>query len=101
MENGKSLLVVNAIVNKENMNLLGEYQGSIMQVFGKNGGKPVARYKTSIPLAGDESPEMIAIAEFESPEVIQNMVNGEDFQALSELRSKVFSKLNLMICESL
>ena len=97
MEDNKSFLVISAIVDKQNMAELQEYLDSVMQVFGKNGGKPVGRYKTIESLSGEDSPEMIAIIEFPDAEVIKNMVNGEDFKALSEMRTRVFSKLNMMI----
>ncbi len=98
MEGTKSFLIINAIVNKENMAELQEYLGIVMQIFGKNGGKPVGRYKTIEQLSGEDSPEMIAILEFADTEVIKDMVYGDEFMALSEMRSRVFSKLNMMIC---
>lgn len=99
MENSKALLVVNAIVNKENMSELPQYIQGIGPVFAKNGGKPVGQYKTIEQIAGEDSPEMVSIVEFENAETIRNLVNSEEFQALSELRSRVFSKLNLVISQ--
>jgi uncharacterized protein (DUF1330 family) len=98
MEDNKSFLVINAIVDKQNMAELQEYLGSVMQIFGKNGGKPVGRYKTIEQLSGKDSPEMIAIIEFPDTSVIKDMVNGEEFLSLSDMRSRVFSKLNMMVC---
>ena len=98
MDDNRSFLVINAIVNKQNMAQLQEYLGGVMQIFGKNGGKPVGRYKTVEQLIGTESPEMMAIIEFSDAEVISDMIEGEEFIALSDMRSKVFSKLNMMIC---
>lgn len=98
MEDNKSLLVINAIVNKQNMGELQEYLGSVMQIFGKNGGKPVGRYKTIEQIAGEDSPEMIAVIEFPDVQTIKNIVSSEEFEGLAELRARVFSKLNLMIC---
>jgi len=98
MEDNKSFLVINAIVNKQNMAELQEYLGSVMQIFGKNGGKPVGRYKTIEQLSGEDSPEMMAIIEFAATGAIKDMVNGKEFMALSEMRSRVFNKLNMMIC---
>ena len=97
MEDSKSFLVINAIVNKKNMAELQEYLGSVMQIFGKNGGKPVGRYKTIELLSGEDSPEMLAIIEFPDTGVIKDLVNGEEFMALSDMRSRVFSKLNMMV----
>lgn len=97
MNENESVLIISAIVNKENMNELQDYLGKIMQVFGQNGGKPVGRYKISESLSGDDSPEMVSIVSFPNEEAIKTMVQSEAFNALSELRSRVFSKLNLVI----
>jgi uncharacterized protein (DUF1330 family) len=63
MSDTKAFLVINAIVNKENMADVKTYLESILPLFGKKGGKPIARHKTIEQLAGDESPEMIGIIE--------------------------------------
>ena len=97
----KSVLLINATVNKENAAELQNYLNGVMQVFGKNGGKPIARFKTVESLMGDDSPEMTAILEFPNEQVIRDMVNGDDFMALSDIRARVFSKLNLLIGEKL
>jgi uncharacterized protein (DUF1330 family) len=101
MEEAKTLLVINAIVDKQNMAKLQEYLGSVMQVFGKNGGKPIGRYKVVEDLEGENSPEMIAMIAFKDTQTIRDMINGEDYQGLEEARSKVFKKLNLVICNEL
>ena len=98
MENTKTFLVISAIVNKQNVAKLQEYLGTVMQIFGQHGGNPVGRYKTVEVLLGEDSPEMMAVIEFADTEVIKDLVKGEDFMALSEMRSRVFSKLNMMIC---
>ena len=41
---------------------------------------------------------MIAIIEFPNAGIIKDMVNGKEFMSLSDMRSRVFSKLNMMIC---
>ena len=97
----KSVLIINAIVNKERMAELSTYLGTVMQVFGKNGGKPVARFKTIENLLGDDSPEMTAIIEFPNDEVIKELMESEDFKALADVRARVFSKLNMLIGETL
>ncbi len=101
MSNTKTYLVINAIVNKENMVELKTYLESIMPVFGKNGGKPIVRYKTFEQLVGEDSPEMIGIMEFPNGDKIKQMINGEDFLALADLRAKAFTKLNMMICDEM
>ena len=101
MEENKTFLVITAIVNKQNIAEVPEYLGSVMQIFGQNGGKPVGRYKTVNALVGEESPEMMAVIEFDSPKTIENMVNGEAFNALAEQRARVFSKLNMIVSQNM
>ena len=101
MEANKTFLVITAIVDKQNIAEVPEYLGSVMQIFGQNGGKPVGRYKTVNALVGEESPEMMAVIEFDSPKTIEDMVNGEAFNALSEQRAKVFTKLNMIISQTM
>jgi uncharacterized protein (DUF1330 family) len=100
MEENKTFLVITAIVNKLNIAEVPEYLGSVMQIFGQNGGKPVGRYKTVNALVGEESPEMMAVIEFDNPKTIEDMVNGEAFNALSEQRARVFNKLNMIISQT-
>ena len=49
------------------------------------------KYDPDIP---KESPEMMAVIEFDDPKIIKGMVNGAEFKALSEQRPRVFTKLN-------
>lgn len=101
MEDNKSFLVITAIVNKQNIAEVPEYLGSVMQIFGQNGGKPVGRYKTINPLVGEESPEMLAVIEFASPEIIEDLVKSEAFNALAEQRARVFTNLNMFISQNM
>jgi uncharacterized protein (DUF1330 family) len=101
MEENKTFLVITAIINKQNIAEVPEYLGSVMQIFGQNGGKPIGRYKTVNALVGEESPEMMAVIEFDSPKTIEDMVNGEAFNALAEQRSRVFTKLNMIISQTM
>lgn len=72
-----------------------------MPVFAQSGGQPIGRYKTIESLSGEDSPETLAVVQFPSAEAIKNMLNSEAFKALAKLRSRVFSKLNLMLCTTL
>lgn len=98
MDQDKAILIVTAIVNKENMADVKQYKENIPAVFGKAGARPVASYNTVEQIVGEDSPDLVAIFEFDNADAIKNMINGEDFKALAELRAKAFSKLNLMIC---
>lgn len=101
MEANKTFLVISAIVNKQNIAEVPNYLGSVMQIFGQNGGKPVGRYKTVDSLVGEESPEMMAVIEFDSPQTIHDMINGEAFQSLTQQRARVFDKLNMIISQNM
>ncbi|MFY0655062.1 MAG: DUF1330 domain-containing protein [Cyclobacteriaceae bacterium] len=101
MEENKTFLVITAIVNKQNIAEVPQYLGSVMQIFGQNGGKPVGRYKTINALVGEESPEMMAVIEFDNPATIENMVKDDAFNALADQRSRVFTKLNMIISQNM
>ena len=101
MEANKTFLVITAIVNKQNIAEVPEYLGSVMHIFGQNGGKPFGRFKTINSLVGEESPEMMAVIEFDNPKTIEDMVNGEAFNSLAEQRARVFTKLNMIISQNM
>lgn len=99
MNDQKVILVVTAKVNKSNMEDLKSYLEQAGPLTGKFGGQPIAKYKTLQKISGEQSPELISIAEFPNAGAINEMVNSDEFKALEELRATVFTKLNLMICE--
>jgi len=101
MEAKKTYLIITAIVNKQNIAEVPEYLRSVMQVFGQAGGKPIGRYKTIQSLVGEESPEMMAVLEFDSPNTIENMLKGDGFTSLGDQRARVFTKLNMFISQSM
>ena len=101
METTNTYLIITAIVNKQHIAEVPTYLGSVMQIFGQNGGKPVGRFKTVDPILGEETPEMMAVIEFSNADTIKNMVNGEAFKALSEQRARVFTRLNMMISQNM
>ena len=101
MNDQKAIFVINAKVNKANMQDVQEYLRQIMPIFAKNGGNLIARYKTIQEISGNDSPEMISIVEFQSAEIINKMVDSDDFKALAELRANAFNKLDMMICTSI
>lgn len=91
-----SILIIN-----ENKAELQDYLSQMMQVFKDNNGKPIARYNAIENIVGDDSPEMIAIISFPDSQTIKDMINGENFKRLGEMRSRVFERLNLVICSEL
>ena len=101
MNRKSTFLIITAIVNKQNIAELPLYLESVMQLFGQKGGKPVGRYKTTHALVGEDSPEMMAVLEFDDPSTIEDLVRGEAFNDLADLRNRVFSKLNMIISENM
>jgi uncharacterized protein (DUF1330 family) len=99
MSDSKPVLIINAVLNKENMPEVQSYLGSIGPVFVKNGGSAVARFKAVEQVTGEDGPDMIAIFEFESVETIKIMIASDDFTELADLRAKAFSTLNLTIAD--
>jgi uncharacterized protein (DUF1330 family) len=99
MTESKTILVINAIFNREDMAEVQSYMAQIGPVFDKNGGKTIARYDALQQVAGTDGPEVVAVVEFPSPEAINAMVVSDDFTSLADLRARVFKKLNLTICE--
>jgi len=97
----KTVLVINALVSKEHKHELQGYLSQMMQIFKDNGGKPVGRYKTIEKIKGSQAPEMIAIISFENAETLKNMLEGDQYKSLSELRERVFSDLNIVLCTEL
>jgi uncharacterized protein (DUF1330 family) len=101
MEERKTTLVINAIINKENAAELQTYLGNIMPVFIKNGAVPIGRYKATDRLDGQQGSDIIAIFQFPDAEAIKTTINSESFKALAELRARVFSKLDMTICSEM
>ena len=99
MNNQKATLIVTAKVNKAKKEDLKSYLEQIAPLTAKFGGQGVAKYKTIQEIEGEQSPELISVSEFPSVDSINQMVNSSDFKSLAELRTSVFGKLNLMICE--
>ena len=97
----KTVLVINAVVSQEHKHELQSYLSQMMQIFKDNGGKPVGRYKTIEKIKGSQAPEMIAIISFENAETVKNMLEGDQYKSLHELRERVFSDLKIVICTEL
>ena len=99
MSDQKAILVVTAKVNKENMGDLKTYLDQAGPLTATFGGRGVAKYKTIEVITGEESPELISVTEFPNKEAITEMVQSKDFTDLAELRTRVFSKLNMIVSE--
>jgi uncharacterized protein (DUF1330 family) len=97
----KTVLVINAVVNQEHKQELQGYLAQMIQIFKDNGGKPVGRYKTIDKIKGSQAPEMIAIISFENAEKVKKMLEGDEYKSLSDLRERVFSDLNIVLCTEL
>jgi uncharacterized protein (DUF1330 family) len=44
---------------------------------------------------------MIAIISFENAEKVKKMLEGDEYKSLSDLRERVFSDLNIVLCTEL
>ena len=100
MKNQKEIVVITAVVNKAHVDELPTYLEQIQPIFIKNGAKPIGRYKTVQNIVGTDGPEIISIFEFDNTDAIDTMVQSEEFTGLAELRARVFSTLNMMLCAS-
>lgn len=100
MEDQKITVVISAVINKASIAELPSYLEQVQPILSKYGGNPVGRYKTVRNLVGTDGPEIISIFEFDNADAIDTMIHSQEFTGLAELRARVFSKLNLMICES-
>ena len=96
-----TVLVINADVDEEHKSELKGYLSQMMQIFKEYDGKPLGRYKTIEKIKGSQAPEMIAMISFENVETIKTMLNGNKYKSLSELRERVFSDLNIVLCTEL
>jgi uncharacterized protein (DUF1330 family) len=97
MENGKSYLVINNIVNPENKEKLPLYMQQTLAIFKKHGGNPSAMYKTSEQILGEGGPHSIAVIEFPDAEAIKSAFASEEFKAMAEMRESTFKRLDAMI----
>lgn len=101
MTDVKSYLVINAIPYAEKAGQVMNYLSQIMPIFAANGGRPVGRYRTVDQLIGDGGPTQMAVFEFASDTTVKDMLAGEDFKSLSDLRDEIFERLDLMLCAPL
>lgn len=93
-------LIINAIPNAQNMEDFQMYLSKIVPLFIENGGEKIDRYKTIKQLMGIGGVIMFGIFKFPSIDVIEEMMASDEFNDLNELRSRAFSQLDLMVCET-
>ncbi len=101
MTEEKAFLVINAVPNPENMAGFQMYMSKIMPILENAGGKTLGRYRTVEQVVGEGGPRVTGIVEFSSSEVIKNMIAGEEFNSLAQLRGEAFARLDLMICQAM
>ena len=90
-------LIITAIPNPEKMQEVQSYLSQIMPVLVSGGGKPIGRYRVTNQVLGEDGPKMMALLEFPHENNITDMINGDDFAALADLRNDAFLQLNLMV----
>ncbi len=92
-----NILIINAVINKENKAKIPEYLGKMNEVFKDFQGNPVGKYKRVQRISGEGIPEMVAIIRFPNQETITNMIESKSYEDLSALRKAVFTELKLAI----
>jgi len=97
MTDSSIFLIINATPNPEKMPAVQSYLSQIMPVLTGAGGKPVGRYRVTKQFLGESGPKMMALLEFPNEESVTDMINGEAFAALADLRTEAFAKLDLMV----
>jgi len=101
MTEEKTFLLINTIPNPENPEAFQLYISKIIPLFQSYGAKGLGRYKTLEQVMGDSGIKASAIFEFPSSGAIKEMIAGEEFSSLNELRKEAYKKVDLMICSSL
>jgi uncharacterized protein (DUF1330 family) len=101
MSEERAFLLIHATPNPDNMNLMPEYLSKMMPVFGKFQGEMINKFKVSEQLVGEGQTKMVAIVSFPKAELIQSFVKSDDYKEHTELRAKVFTKLELMLSQAL
>lgn len=97
MTDSSVFLIINAIPNPEKMQQVQAYLSQIMPVLVASGGRPIGRYQITQQIVGEGGPKMMALLEYPNEKSITEMINGQAFSDLSELRSEAFLQLNIMI----
>lgn len=101
MSEAKTYLLINTIPNPENMAGFQLYLSKIIPIFQNAGGKALGRYKTIEQVMGSSGIKASAVFEFPSAEAVKEMLAGEEFNALNQLRSEAYKQVDLLICEAL
>jgi len=97
MANTPVFLIITAIPNPEKMEAVQSYLSQIMPVLVAAGGKPVGRYRVTNQLIGGGGLKMMALLEYPDEKGITDMIAGEAFTSLTDLREQAFAQLNLMV----
>ena len=101
MPDAPAYLVITSTPNPEKMEQLQSYVHQIMLVLASGGGRPVGRYRATEQVSGSDGPKSIAVLEYPSTQSIKDVVAGDGFNALNELRDEVFLRVDLMICAAM
>jgi uncharacterized protein (DUF1330 family) len=97
MTDAPVFLIINAIPNPKKMKQVQAYLSQVMPVLVSAGGKPVGRYMVTNQVIGDGGPKMMALLEYADEKSITDMLNGQAFLELAELRQEAFLQLNVMV----
>lgn len=98
----KTILILNAIPNTEDMESLQLYLSQIGSVFKQFGGSRKLGWKTQEQIMGTRGIKIMAVFEFPSIQSIKDMMTSHEFNSLNSLRKKAYKQeVDLMICEAL
>jgi len=97
MTDSPAFLIINAVPNPQKMEQVQAYLSQIMPVLVSGGGKPIGRYRVTNQLIGKGGPKMMALLEYPDEKSIADMINGEAFVALADLREQAFLQLDLLV----
>jgi uncharacterized protein (DUF1330 family) len=94
-------LTVTATPNPDNQAEMSDYLGKVMPLLMSAGGKPVNRFKASKVITGDPGFALIMIMAFPNAEAIETFFAGDEYRPLIPIRDKAFSRIDILIMESL
>jgi uncharacterized protein (DUF1330 family) len=95
----KTLMIVSANVNPNEIESYEQYTQNAGPIFKKAGGVPVAKYQIKERIIGTGEAQFVVVMEFPSVEVIKNLFESEEYKALLPIRDKAYTSLNVFLGE--
>ena len=92
----KTILVVTAVPNPNEMDSVQEYLQAVLPLFKGAGGKLVKRLKLDKVLLGNPS-GMILVMDFDSAAAIIELFESDEYAALIPTRDRGFKEMNILL----